>query len=101
VDLVIPWIGESTGWFLAGGGGMSGVLNEQGQCVMRTENVHAGIDDRFGWGDEFEEFDFRNFSFVRELVLGVQANTHGWGTCNADGFVACREPGYLIAYTLP
>jgi hypothetical protein len=101
VELAIPWFGESTTWFLAGGGGMSGVLDEQGRCVMRTENAHAGIDDRFGWGDEFEEFDFRTFSFVKELVLGVQANTHGWGTCNADGFVACREPAYLIGYTLP
>lgn len=101
VELAIPWVGESTTWFLAGGGGMSGVRDKDGRCVMRTENLHVSVDERFGWGDEFEELDLRPFSFVKELVLGVQANTHGWGTCNADGFVACREPAYLIGYTLP
>jgi hypothetical protein len=101
VELAIPWFGESTTWWLAGGGGMSGVRDSAGRCVMRTENAHVAFDGRFGWGDEFEEFDLRPYSFVKELVLGVQSNTHGWGTCDADGFPACREPSYLIGYTLP
>jgi hypothetical protein len=101
VEFDIPWVGESDGWFLAGGGSMSGVLNSAGKCEFRVENAHVSFDERFGWGDEFEEFDFRTFSFVKALVLGVQANTHGWGTCMGDGFLACREPAYLIGYVLP
>jgi hypothetical protein len=101
VEFDVPWVEESNDWFLAGGGSMSGVRNSAGKCEFRTENAHVSFDDRFGWGDEFEEFDFRTFGFVKALVLGVQANTHGWGTCMADGFLACREPAYLIGYVLP
>jgi len=102
-ELGITWFGPSTGWFRAGGGGMSGVRNAKGECEHRTDTSLADIDARFGWGREFESFDFRLYPFVKELVVGALSNTHGWGTCKVPrgGFPACHEPSYIIGYTLP
>jgi hypothetical protein len=102
-ELGISWFGPSTGWFLIGGGGMSGMRDARERCVHRTDTDHAAIDPRFGWGDEFESIDLRFHPFVRELVIGVLSNTHGWGTCSVPRgvFPACHEPSYIIGYTLP
>jgi hypothetical protein len=103
-SLGLPWLFRTfEGWYLAGGGGMSGQRDASGKCVHRTDNPLGAFDPRFGWGDDFEVFDLRGFTFVRELVLGALSNTHGWGTCTVPPatFPACVEPSYLIGYTLP
>jgi hypothetical protein len=112
-SLTLPWFGPFDtgaersrtidGWMLAGGGGMSGARNSAGECVHRTDNPLGEIDERFGWGDDFEFFDLRSVPFITELVVGALSNTHGWGTCIVPpgSFTACREPSYIIGYTLP
>lgn len=91
------------GWTMMGGGGMSGERNAQGKCVQKTSTSLASIDSRFGWGTTFKEIDLRSNPWVKELVVGALSNTHGWGTCAvpAGQFPACREPSYVIGYTLP
>lgn len=90
------------GWQFLGGGGMSGVRNPQGNCVMRVDNPLKSIDSRFGWGKDFLNFDFTgNKSIYKEIVIGTLSNTHGWGSCNMAGFKACHEPSWTIGYTLP
>jgi hypothetical protein len=90
-------------WVFLGGGSMSGVREgvpgRWGRCVHKVDNPYKSIDNgRFGWGQEFLSFDFTGGTFLKEVVLGVQSNTHGWGTC---GKFACLEPSWAIAYTLP
>lgn len=80
---------------------MSGARNAQGKCVFSPDNPLAGLDPRFGWGDRFKSFDFRNVTYFKELVVGALSNTHGWGSCRNDSFPACHEPSYIIGYTLP
>lgn len=111
--LTLPWFGPFDtgagrsrtieGWSLFGGGGMSGVRNSAGACVHPTDNPLSGIDERFGWGDDYEFFDLRSITYIDELVVGALSNTHGWGTClvPAGRFPACQEPSYIIGYTLP
>ncbi|MEZ4259547.1 MAG: hypothetical protein R3B36_10805 [Polyangiaceae bacterium] len=92
-----------TGWTMIGGGGMSGERNAQGVCKQKTDTSLASIDSRFGWGTTFKEVDLRSNTFITELVVGALSNTHGWGTCAvpAGQFPACKEPSYVIGYTLP
>jgi hypothetical protein len=100
-----------SGWGFLGGGGMSGKRNASDKCVFDTNNPTASLDPRFGWGQMFQAFDFRqpqNFLFLfrrryKELVVGALSNTHGWGSCNvpSNTFQACFEPSYIIGYTLP
>jgi hypothetical protein len=100
-------------WFFLGGGGMSGVrATPSSPCVLAVNNSLAPLDSRFGWGASLLNWDSRGHiplppGFgppywravdILELVLGVQANTHGWGSC---GTFACHMPAYSIAYTLP
>jgi len=110
------WFGRWTGpqWVFLGGGGMSGVRSTPSSpCVLKVNNPLSTVDARYSWGASFLNWDTRGqiplppgfFSppFWRaldlsELVLGVQANTHGWGSC---GSFACHMPAYSIAYTLP
>ena len=91
------------GWSFLGGGSMSGVREggpgRWGRCVFKVDNPLKLIDmGRFGWGQEFLSFDFTGSTIFKELVLGVQSNTHGWGSCRQ---FACLEPSWAIAYTLP
>jgi hypothetical protein len=91
------------GWKFLGGGSMSGVREGSpgrwGRCVHKVDNPLKSLPDkRFAWGQDFLSFDFTGGSFYKELVLAVQSNTHGWGSC---GKFACREPSWAIAYTLP
>lgn len=91
-----------SGWQFLGGGGMSGVRNSQGKCVMRVDNPLKSIDSRFAWGKDFLSFNFTgNGAIYKEIVIGTLSNTHGWGSCSMPGFKACREPSWTIAYTLP
>lgn len=101
---IFPVFGSSSSyrWTFVGGGSMSGV-RENGQCKHRAVNPISYIDSgRFGWGKEYAEFDYRGNPFVTEIIFGVRANTHGWGTCVVPSgkFPACREPAYINAWTL-
>lgn len=93
-----------SGWVRVGGGGMSGV-REGERCVFTTSGPLAEVDSRFGWGSTFFQFSClaNNCGILRDLVLGVLSNTHGWGSCTVPpgSFPACTEPSYLIGYTLP
>ncbi len=111
-EITFPWFSGSilwSGWSLLGGGGMSGTRNANDRCVFDTNNSLASIDPRYGWGQTFLRFDFRqsqSFFIIfrkryKELVVGALSNTHGWGSCSAPGFKACFEPSYIIGYTLP
>lgn len=89
-------------WQFLGGGGMSGVRDSVGKCVVRVDNPLKSIDSRFGWGKDFLSFDFTgNGAIFKEIVIGTLSNTHGWGSCNMPGFKACKEPSWTIGYTLP
>jgi hypothetical protein len=94
---------EFSSWVFLGGGGMSGKRNEAGQCIVSTNNRLKAIDARYSWGQDSLSFDFTNGTLFTELVMAVQANTHGWGSCTVGTgeFKACREPAYFIAFTLP
>ena len=100
-------------WVFLGGGGMSGVrASASSPCVLSVTNSLSSLDPRFGWGASLLNWDSRfgiplppgfpltfwQATDVSELVLGVEANTHGWGSC---GSFACHMPAYAIAYTLP
>ena len=92
------------GWMFVGGGGMSGVRNAAGQCVLSTMNPLSSIDPRFGWGSGALHLDLRGRPYIKQLVLGVLSSTHGWGSCAlppGQTFRACHEPSWAIAYTLP
>jgi hypothetical protein len=92
------------GWIFAGGGGMSGVRDGAGRCVLSVTNPLSMIDSRFGWGSQYLHFDLRSSDFIKELVVGVLSDTHGWGSCTlplGQTFPACHEPSWAIAYTLP
>jgi hypothetical protein len=99
---------EYGGWFperwrFVGGGGMSGVRTA-GQCVLTTMNPLSSIDSRFGWGKPALHLDLRWRPYIKQLVLGVLSNTHGWGSCTpppGQTFLACHEPSWAIAYTVP
>lgn len=100
----IAWaFGTLGGWSMLSGGGSSGERNAQGKCVQKTDSALASIDPRFGWGVTFKEIDLRGSTFYKELVVGALSNTHGWGTCSvpSGSFPACKEPSYVIGYTLP
>ncbi len=85
-----------------GGGGMSGVLNAQGKCEMKTENPLTAIDPRFGWGTDFTSFIVPTHSDIKAVIVGATAPTHGTGTCTpTNGFLACFEPIYMNVWTLP
>ncbi len=89
---------------MVGGGGTSGKRNTStGKCEQRKDTGLEKVDARFGWGENFKELDFRGSTFFREVVVGALSNTHGWGTCAvpAGMFPACKEPSYIIGYTLP
>jgi hypothetical protein len=98
-----------TGWSFLGGGGMSGNRNANNQCVLVTNSPTASLDLRFGWGQMFLTFDFREpqnlgWLFIRRytnLVVGALSNTHGWGSCKVspNTFQACFEPSYIWIYT--
>src|SRR3954451_11483418 len=47
------------GWVFVGGGGMSGVRNPAGQCVVSTTNPLSSIDPRFGWGSGVLHIDLQ------------------------------------------
>jgi hypothetical protein len=94
------------GWSFLGGGSMSGVRKgipgNWGPCVHKVDNPLKEIDmGRFGWGQEFLTFDFTGGTIFTELVLAVQSNTHGWGSCRTPTgvFQACLEPSWAIATT--
>ena len=101
-EFYIPFVGRLTGWAFLGGGGKSGKRNASGQCIVSTDNDLKSIDARYGWGQDVLSFDFTGGTFFTELVVAAQSNTHGWGSCAvASGtFKACREPSYIIGYTL-
>jgi hypothetical protein len=91
-------------WIFVGGGGMSGVRNAAGQCVLKTMNPLSALDPVFGWGNSALHLDLRGTPYITQLVLGVLSNTHGWGSCTPPPpltFPACHEPSWAIAYTLP
>jgi hypothetical protein len=69
---------------------------------VSTDNDLKSIDARYGWGQDVLSLDFTGGTFFTELVVAAQSNTHGWGSCTvAPGtFKACREPSYIIGYTL-
>jgi hypothetical protein len=95
-----------TVWSFAGGGGMSGVRNSSGQCQPKVDNPLKNIDPRFGWGQEAINLNFKNLpAYIepQEVVVGALANTHGWGSCTVPSgtFKACKEPAWIIGYTLP
>ena len=87
-----------TRWRFLGGGGMSGVRDAAGRCTFRVDNPIRSIDARYGWGREALNVDLTGVTTTTELVLGVQSNTHGWGSCGA---FACLEPSWAIGYVLP
>jgi len=93
--------GWSTRWTFEGGGGMSGVRTADGRCVGQIDNPLAKIDTKYGWGVSAVDLDLRAGTNITDLVLGVQSNTHGWGSCTvpAGSFLACIEPSWAIAYT--
>lgn len=90
-----------------GGGGMSGNRSSDGSCKHKVDTPLASIDARFGWGLEFFTlvptyltYQHENglvFYEPVELIVGVSAPTHGWGTCKQ---FACYEPVGLNVYTL-
>lgn len=91
-------------WSFVGGAGMSGKRETWTKpCKIKVDNDLAAIDERFGWGSDFLELDFRANSYVKAKVIGALSNTHGWGSCTAPSgqFKACYEPSYIISYTLP
>jgi len=90
-----------SGWSFLGGGSLSGVRNSSGNCVMRVDNPNGRLDPRYGWGVEALDMRFDANSIFTDLVLGVQSNTHGWGSCQMPGFKACLEPSWALAYTVP
>jgi hypothetical protein len=102
-EFSFPFYGTIAGWTNLGGGGMSGVRNPAGKCVLTPNNPLRTIDPRFGWGQTFKSFDLRGMTFVTDLVVGALSNTHGWGSCSVPpgSFRACHEPSYIIGYTLP
>ncbi len=81
---------------------MSGVLNYQGNCVLSVDNPYKSIDSSFAWGKQYLNLRFTGSEAIyKEIVIGTLSNTHGWGSCNMSGFKACKEPSWVIAYTLP
>jgi hypothetical protein len=92
-----------TGQTLVGGGGMSGVRNPQDICELRTQNSLVTLSPAYGWGSDFTSFNVSpSQTFVKELIVGVSAPTHGWGTCAPFlGFRACFEPVMVNVWTLP
>jgi hypothetical protein len=103
--IYVPGYGTLTGWVLSGGGGMSGTrATPSASCVLKVDNDLVSIDSRFGWGHSAEHLDYRNTTIYTDVVVGAEANTHGWGTCTPPAgqtFKACHEPAYIIGYTLP
>jgi hypothetical protein len=92
------------GWTFLGGGSQSGQRDSNGKCVLKVDNPYKAIDNgRFSWGQDFLQLDLTQSTYIKELVIGVQSNTHGWGTCSVspNAFKACKEPAWSIAYTLP
>lgn len=90
-----------------GGGGMSGIRASDGSCQHRVDTPLASIGARFGWGLEFSTLVPTYLTYYNgqggvfyepvELIVGVSAPTHGWGTCKGFG---CYEPVGLSVYTL-
>ena len=98
------WFVDLEQWIFLGGGGLSGVRNAAGQCVLRTMNPLSSFSPAFGWGNSALHVDLRGTSSITQLVLGVVSYTHGWGSCTlppGENFRACHEPSWAIAYTLP
>jgi len=103
-SLVVPGYGTVGGWVMFSGGGTSGERNAStGKCVQKNDTSLADFDPRFGWGVTFREFDLRSTTVYKDVVVGALSNTHGWGTCPvpSGSFPACKEPSYIIGYTLP
>jgi hypothetical protein len=95
--------GLSEGWVYLGGGSMSGMRDAANNCVHVVNNPLRRLDPRFGWGNERLEFDVNvTYSFYKDFAIGVQANTHGSGTCTvpAGQFKACLEPAWAEAFIL-
>ena len=103
-DVIVAGV-RITGEPLVGGGGMSGVRNAQGVCELRTNNNLVPLSPGYGWGTDFTSLNVMpGQTFVTELVVGVSAPTHGWGTCAPQpgfGFRACFEPVWVNVWTLP
>jgi hypothetical protein len=98
------WFVSLDRWIFLGGGGMSGVRNAAGQCVLKTMNPLSSFSPQFGWGSSALHLDLRGTPYITQLVLGVLSYTHGWGSCTlppGEWFPACHEPSWAIAYTLP
>jgi hypothetical protein len=87
---------------LVGGGGMSGVRNQQGICELKTQNSLTPFSPAFGWGKDFTSFNVTSSqTFIKELIVGASVPTHGWGTCQpSGGFTACFEPVWMNVWTL-
>lgn len=99
---------QSSNYNLVSGGSMSGVRDNQGNCIHKVDNPLKAIDERFGWGTEFSSFVPKKASFFflgstvpKEVIVGASAPTHGWGTCYTKGFKACFEPVRVNVWTLP
>ena len=98
------WFVSLDRWIFLGGGGMSGVRNAAGQCVQKTMNSNSSFDPQLGWGNSALHLDLRGTPDIKQLVIGVLSQTHGWGSCTlppGESFLACHEPSWAIAYTLP
>ena len=101
---LLPNIPPVSGWTFLGGGSQSGQRDSNGKCVLKADNPYKTIDNgRFGWGQDFLQLDLNKLYYIKELVIGVQSNTHGWGSCSvpSGSFKACKEPSWSILYTLP
>jgi hypothetical protein len=105
VKKTIPFGTQSSRWVFFGGGSQVGERLQNGTCRVSIKNPYTAIPG-LTWGEDFLSVDGgvrRSFGTTRqytELVIGAQANTHGWGTCE-NPTAGCFEPVYVIAYTLP
>jgi hypothetical protein len=93
-------------WEFLGGGGKSGVRLADGSCSVQVDNRYKRDFPNlpaFSWGRDYLDVDLRQNTTVVELILATLSNTHGWGNCPPDenGFTACHEQSWAIAYTLP
>src|SRR4026207_2513015 len=71
------WFVSLDRWIFVGGGGMSGVRNTAGQCVLTTMNPLSSFSPQFGWGNSALHLDLRGTPYITQLVLGVLSYTHG------------------------
>jgi hypothetical protein len=92
---------RSTTLLPPGSPGLIGQRDSANRCVFKVDNGLARVDPRFGWGQEYAILDLRGRSDVTDVVVGVLANTHGWGTCELPtptSFLGCRQAAWAQAW---